>query len=584
MPIREALNASPATLADVLGNGKRYLVPPFQRDYAWDETEWSELWTDIQELGNQASDLGNHYLGALVLQPTGNRGEMNIIDGQQRLVTLSLLSLAVIVRIEQLAKTGHETDDNRERARLLRERFVSTKDPASLQHRSRLRLNATDNGFYQTYLVQGVVPPRPRALKGSEARLYRAYTYFEQALGRHLGANAGGSELAGFLEDVVANRLRFIEIVVEDDETAFLVFETLNARGVALGTVDLLKNYVFAVASKGGASDLEQARLLWERILRLVPMPEVASLLFHKLAATVPDLREKRVFSEVKRLVPRERSVFDFLRDLHVAAEVYSALDDPNDDFWADFPDARKNVRVLSILGAHQYRPVILAAFNRFSDRPERIARLLRNLVVIAVRAAVFRVNTGDLQRGNQSTAIRIERGELKSPLAISRALAGITPSDDEFRAAFAVLTIDPRGARKRWLRYLMAELEGAAGGHPIDFESADVTIEHILPENAGAGWEAFSAEDRVRDVTRLGNLTPLEHGRNKALGASDFERKRIVYQQSRYELTKGVTATEWTPAAVRARQEALADLAVRVWRIEAEDARGPGIQDQAEE
>src|SRR5512139_3031422 len=146
MPIREALTASPATLADVLSNGKRYLVPPFQRDYAWDETEWSELWTDIQELGDPKSDLGSHYLGALVLQPTGNRGEMNIIDGQQRLVTLSLLSLAVIVRIEQMAKAGHETEDNRERARLLRERFVSTKDPASLQHRSRLRLNATDNG------------------------------------------------------------------------------------------------------------------------------------------------------------------------------------------------------------------------------------------------------------------------------------------------------------------------------------------------------------------------------------------------------------------------------------------------------
>lgn len=577
MPIREALNASPARLADVLSNGKRYLVPPLQRDYAWDETEWSELWTDIQELGNSKSDLGNHYLGALVLQPTNNRGEMNIIDGQQRLVTLSLLSLAVIVRIEQLAKAGVEPDDNRERARLLRERFVSTKDPASLQHRSRMRLNATDNGFFQTYLVQGIMPPRPKALKGSEGRLHRAYLYFEQAVGKHLGANATGAELAAFLEDVVANRLRFIEIVVEDDDTAFLVFETLNARGVALGTVDLLKNYVFAVASKGGASDLEQARLLWEQVLRLVPMPEVASLLFHKLAATVVDLREKRVFSEVKRLVPRELSVFDFLRDLQVAAEIYAALDDPNDDFWADFPDARRSVRVLSILGAHQYRPVLLAAFQRCGDRPERVTRLLRNLVVIAVRAAVARVNTGDLQRANQTTAIRIEKGELKSPLAIARSLGGITPSDDQFRAAFAVLMIDPKGSRRRWLRYLLAELEGASGGHPIDFDAADVSIEHVLPENPGAGWEAFSIEDRQRFATRLGNLTPLEHALNKGLGTAEFENKRVVYQRSRYELTRGIAAGEWTPEAIRARQDALAELAVRVWRIESDDPRGAG-------
>lgn len=127
-----------------------------------------------------------------------------------------------------------------------------------------------------------------------------------------------------------------------------------------------------------------------------------------------------------------------------------------------------------------------------------------------------------------------------------------------------------------------MAELEGASGGHPIDFEVADVTMEHILPENAGAGWDAFSAEDRIRDVARLGNLTPLEHGLNKALGASDFERKRIIYPQSRYELTRAITATEWTPAAVRARQEALADLAVRVWRVETDESRGAAGEEQA--
>ncbi len=129
-----------------------------------------------------------------------------------------------------------------------------------------------------------------------------------------------------------------------------------------------------------------------------------------------------------------------------------------------------------------------------------------------------------------------------------------------------------------------MAELEGASGGHAIDFEVADVTIEHILPENAASGWEAFSMEDRVRDVARLGNLTPLEHGLNKGLGASDFDRKRIVYQQSRYELTKGIVAMEWTPAAVRARQEMLAETALRVWRVETDDSRGGGGGDQAGE
>ena len=573
MPIREELSASPATLADVLSNGKRYAVPRFQRDYAWDESEWSELWADLRELGTDSQDLGNHYLGALVLQPTAERGLMHIVDGQQRLVTLSLLALAVIVRIERLAEAGKDRDDNVERARLLRERFVSTKDSASLQHRSRLELNVTDNGFYQTYLVQGVTPARPKSLKGSEAKLYRAFEFFGRALEQHLGPDADGPALARFIEEVVALRLRFISITVQDDETAFAVFETLNARGVALGTADLLKNFVFAAAAKGGASDLEQAQLLWDRVLRFVPMPTVASLLFHKLAATVPDLREKRVFTEVKRLVPQSQSVFEFLRELGAAAEVYAALDDPNDELWGDFPGARKNVQVLSILGAHQYRPLILAAYAQLSDRPEKFGRLLTNLVVIATRAHITRVNTGDIQRANQSAALRIARGELKSPHAISRALGDITPSDDEFVAAFAVLSVDPKGSRKRWLRYLLGELEVAAGGAPIEFEHGNVTMEHILPENPSGGWESFSAEDRVRDTTRLGNITPLEHTFNASLGSADFDRKRHVYPQSRFRLTQDIAVQEWTPETLRARQEAMAKLAVRVWRLETSEA-----------
>lgn len=572
MPIRETLTATPATLATVLSNGKRYVVPMFQRDYAWEQDEWSELWADILELDRSTGAPTNHYLGALVLQATDDRAETNIIDGQQRLVTLSLLALAVIVRIERLADSGVEVDDNRERARLLREKFVSTKDPASLQYRSRLRLNGSDNGFYQTYLVQGVMPTRPNGLKGSEARLYQAFRYLDQRVGDHLGAAATGADLARFLEHVVANRLSFIEIRVDDDETAFAVFETLNARGVALGTADLLKNFVFSVARTGGAHDLEQARLLWEQIISVVPMTDVHSLLFHKLASKVPELREKRVFSEVKKRIPKEQTVFEFLRELKDAAEIYAALDDPDSELWMPYPEARRHVRVLKLLKVEQFRPVVLSAFTRFADRPERLTRLLRNLAIISVRAAVFRINTGDLQRAYQATALRIETGELKSPLAITRDLADITPSDDQFRGAFAGLAVDPRGPRKRWLRYLLASLEAAVGGHSIDFEAADATIEHILPDNPGPDWGLFSEEERSVYTTRLGNLTPLEYAINRGLGATSFERKRAAYQQSAYELTRGITAAEWSPAAVRERQGRLADLAVQVWSIDAGD------------
>lgn len=566
MPIRETLTAKPVSLAEVLSNGKRYSVPKFQRDYAWTESEWDELWADILAVHDAPAD-ANHYLGALVLQP-GERGDSRIIDGQQRLVTLSLLALAVIKRIDELSQDNVETDDNRERARLLRERFVSTRDSASLQHHSRLTLNDRDDAFYQLYLVQGRSPGRPKALSGSNQRLFQATTYFAARLAALFPAGTSGHDLARFLEDTVAHRLRFIEIVVDNDETAFTVFETLNARGVALGTADLLKNYVFSVAARGGAADLGLAQQWWEQLVELVPLDQMSKFLFHKLATTVPELREKRVFTEVKRIVPKVQSVFDFLPAIKDAAEIYAALDDPGAALWSEWPEARRHVRVLEWLRVEQVRPVILAALPRFSDRPDRVARLLSNLVVVSLRASLVHLNTGDLQRVYHSTARQIERNELKSPLAIARAMAAVTPDDATFHAAFAQLALDPKGPRKHLVRYLLSELEVSLGGHPVDFDGG-VTIEHILPENPGAAWDAFSAEAHVRNYRRLGNLTPLEYQLNKALGNAEYGRKREVYATSTFAMTRDLTVEDWSPETIRARQERMADRAVTIWRIE---------------
>jgi hypothetical protein len=569
MPIKETLTASPVSLGEVLGNGKRYVVPAFQRDYAWGEVEWGELWADIMALnGND----GDHYLGALVLQATPERGAYLIIDGQQRLVSLSLLALAVIARIRKLADDNHEKESNHERERLLRERFVSTKDAGSLQHRPRLKLNKGGDGFFQNYLAQGKRPENVGSLKGSAAALYDGFRFFEAELLSHLGSSASGTALADFLETVVATRLQFIEIQVSNDETAFAVFETLNARGVALGPADLLKNFLFSNAAKGGDSDLEQAQLLWSDVVDVVPLAKLGSLLFHRLASVVVDLREKRVFAEVKRIVPAKQSVFDFLRDLKESAELYSALDDGDDEFWTEFSECRSHVRVLAMLGTQQARSVILPAFHLFAERPKKLERLLRHLVAINVRCSVVGSNSGPRQRAYQAAALGISEGKLRSPAAIARELASIAPSDDEFRKTFEILTVDPSGIRKKWLRHVLTELEVASGGSRIDRDGSDASIEHILPANPNQQWDAFSSDERQRLKARIGNLTLLEPALNRNLGSADFATKRVSYAQSRFLITRSIDADEWTPDTVRLRQERLAELAVNIWSVTVEE------------
>ena len=93
------LKTQDVTFLDLIGNGKKYRVPSFQRDYAWEEEQWEDLWNDIIELRDAPGSF--HYMGALVVEASSDR-QFQIIDGQQRVATLSVLALAVIHRLKTM--------------------------------------------------------------------------------------------------------------------------------------------------------------------------------------------------------------------------------------------------------------------------------------------------------------------------------------------------------------------------------------------------------------------------------------------------------------------------------------------------
>ncbi|MBM3457844.1 MAG: DUF262 domain-containing protein, partial [Armatimonadetes bacterium] len=227
------------TFLELMGNGRSYTVPAYQRDYSWGEEQWEDLWNDLLELRENEGRV--HYLGALVVEARSDR-EFTVIDGQQRLATLSLFSLAVIDRLEALARQGTDPEDNRERAQALRHRFVGEKDPVSLVEGSKLRLNETDNGLYQDYLVQLRPPLNPKGLAGSNRLLWNCFCWFRSRLEAGGPDHWSATALAQLLSETAARRLVFMLVTVSDTLSAFQVFETLNARELALSSTDLLKN------------------------------------------------------------------------------------------------------------------------------------------------------------------------------------------------------------------------------------------------------------------------------------------------------------------------------------------------------
>lgn len=303
-------------------------VPRFQRDYSWGSDEWDDLWQDIVGLFEDDSEPA-HYLGYLVLQSSDSK-QFDIIDGQQRMTTLSIMILAGLAHLDDLIKSDLDADSNRQRKAQLQSSYVGYLDPVTLVPQSKLTLNRHNNRFYQTYLVPLEHIPG-RGLNTSEHQLRKAFGWFKERIKARVGSQPeSGKNFAGFIDKLV-DRLFFTVITVTDELNAFKVFETLNARGVRLSATDLLKNYLFSIISTGDTHETEVQALedLWERIVGVLgseSFPEFLRIYWnsgHKL------VRKTNLFKAVREDIKTRQDAFSLVRNFDYYADVYTALRDP---------------------------------------------------------------------------------------------------------------------------------------------------------------------------------------------------------------------------------------------------------------
>lgn len=549
---------------ELLGNGKTYRVPPYQRDYSWAEEQWEDLWIDIQEL--QPDD--SHYMGAMVVEATGDR-DFAVIDGQQRAATLSIVALAIIKRLGDLAARGIDPAANAERAQELRRAFIGEKDPASLLESSKLFLNETDDAFYQDYLVQLRTPTNPRRLPKSNKLLWECFRYFSGKIDG-LEIRDDGEALARLLNDKISRQLLFIVITVENEINAYTVFETLNARGIELTTTDLLKNYLFSRVKV--PADLDALRRRWRTLISTVGAERFPEFLRYHLQTVEPRVRSQRLFKMVRDKTRSAHEVFALVTALEGRAELFSALSDPNHGYWVERPEAKPFIRELVLFRTRQMTPLLFAAFEQHS--PQQFQSVLRAVTVLLFRYTVVSdLNTNALEPVFHNAAKAILAGEAPTPAQAAALLRPVYVEDEKFRQDFSLLTIETTGQKKRLVKYILSRLESDASNRAVDFETDPATIEHVLPENPNADWDAtFSDDEKDANLYRLGNLTLMEAGPNRAIANKPYADKLPVYQTSTYELTKALpnlAPTEWTPALVAERQRQLASRAARVWRID---------------
>ena len=543
----------------IMGNGIRYEVPRFQRDYSWSEEQWEELWLDIE--GCDAND--QHYMGYLVLQSTDNKNFV-VIDGQQRLTTISILILATLYRFKNL--------NDEKRLSTIKNNFIGFTDPVTLNQKNKLVLNRNNNTYFDTYLCE-LIEPAERNINQSNHLMRKALNWFKKKID-----GQDGTQMAKFVEHL-ADCLVFTTITVTKDSNAYSIFETLNARGVKLSVPDLVKNYLFSTIDRNNTlhdEEIKHLDLKWETIVTQLGQYKFSDFIRVDWNSRYDLAGGKELFKRIKGKINDNSKAREYLNALLKNSEIYSALRSENDEFWRNHKDGLYNseprlkqyLKTLILFNVVAPLNTLLAAFKRFSHTD--FIKFLGFIETISVRYNfICKKPTNEQHRVYSEVALMISNNEDITPQKTLSILQKIYPSDNQFLSSFEDSTLKVAKSEKR-ARYLIYRIEKSLSSDTIgNFD--DLTLEHILPKKFDSEWEKnFDDKEKMHSfMDRIGNMAILPRTTNNALGNKTFNEKKPVFKKSGLKTTeKCAEYDQWNEESISARQKWLGKKACSLWTI----------------
>ena len=529
-------------------------VPIYQRSYAWGKSNVQDLFDDIKN----AYPAEDYFIGTMVV--TDKDDFLEIVDGQQRLATISLFFAAV----RDLLR---ENDENN-KANIV-ERNYLFEESLREDKKQKLVLNNTDNDFYLKSIIekQEIEPS-----KESHNRILDAYRYIRDFVKNEYKSE--GQEHIFNIVDYIEKNLKVIVVTVSDEANAFTIFETLNDRGLALSQTDLVKNYLFNKAD----DRLSEAREKWTRFTGAIEAAEnedeILQYIRHYWSSKNGLTREKQLFKNIKEKTANKNQAVTLLSNLDTTTQLYMAVLNPNHPIWKDYsPNCVEYISALRELRLTQNRPLLLSILGRF-EKPE-VEKALKLIVSWSVRNLITgTIGAGTLEKEFSNQAVLINESSIKNVLELRKSIINIIPTDEQFRKAFEIVSI----SKSYIARYYLTELEKfyrtTKELGPIQ-NPEKINLEHIIPVNPSnfSDWSKFNED--IHDIhksycKRIGNLTLLDKKMNSEQGNSNFTIKKDIYKDSEILITQSLKDyRRWTPEEIEGRQTEFAEKAVKIWSLE---------------
>lgn len=549
------------TLQELFGGPKQYLVPLYQRPYAWEARQRERLWADVLELSEtRRTDPGaTHFTGSLVFStgtvvPSGM--EFLVVDGQQRLTTLSILLCA-------LRDTFREhRPESPVLAESIHEQYVADRfKPGD----ARLKLLPTqaDRDAYRSVVDGGAdVPDEPDA---SVSGVRDAYTYFRRELGR-----VQDLELT---RDAVLGGLVFVSITAKDEDNVYRIFESLNNTGMRLTQGDLVRNDLFMRLGHRGESAYSS---WWLPMQRRLSVNDLELLFWLDAVAEEPLLKQGDIYSsqQARLAAMDDEQILAEIERFSRLSEHLMRIRDPSQE---SDPAVRKHLRHLAEWSSTTTVPLTLRLLSRRAagtSTSAEVAGALATLEAYLVRRTLVGRPGQGLNR-----IILQACGELDDRPVDQVLLDYFSTgrkhfaTDEQVREAIRTQPFYLRGLRNQQKLILKWVQEELNPNEPIDVERS--TIEHVLPQTLTPDWRAALAADldgepvdvvHERLVHSLGNLTLT--GYNATLGNRPFPEKQEEYRQSSFTALNRLVldAPVWGRTQILARSEWFADRITRQW------------------
>ena len=533
-------------------------VPVYQRSYSWTTEEVAQYWDDLKAALSVPDP--EYFMGTLVLT-SGPTGRMTVIDGQQRLATTAIL--LACFRNYFLSVS----DENR--AKTIERDYLAGRSLRSGELEPRLRLNRDDADYFVSLVLQTdgtALEPEHE----SNVRIKEAYDYLTKRVREEVrGAGLNWAELIFRWTEFLEERVKVIVVKVSNDADAFLIFETLNDRGLALTIADLLKNYLFGLA----AEELDEVELAWINTASAFDAPAdeatLTTFLRHYWGSLHGATRERDLYRRIRSEVRSRQQTKELVHELERSAPNYAALLDSSHTQWKAFPAiGRGDVDSLLRFGLEQHRPLVLAAMDSLTDTELR--RLLRALVSWSVRGLIGGgIGGGTTERYYSETAVMIRRDRAKTSEEVFESLAPIILTDEVFQDTFALRRVN----NLRLTKYLLLAIDRHRAGHPdpafvSNAEEAEVGLERVVGRRAVPNdWPEFDPNSLGQWSLWIANAVLIDTTTTLRVSSSTWPDARLQLKGSRFETTRKAAEYDlWTPEVISERQRQLAADVVAVW------------------